>query len=95
MILITKKIHPEKGLRERRAKRKKNELLFLFCFLYCRSRPKCVVPKKNVVKKQTCKMEVSLARALLAASNDDGQATKTGKTYKIFKLLAKVKQKNS
>jgi hypothetical protein len=39
-------------------------------------------------------MEVSLARALLAASNDDGQATKTGKTYKIFKLLAKVKQKN-
>jgi len=38
-----------------------------------------VIPKKSSIRKQNCRVEVSLARALLAASktanNEDGAAT--------------------
>lgn len=43
-----------------------------------KSRPKFVVPKKTVVKKPNCKMEVSLTRALLAASTNSADGQNSG-----------------
>ena len=55
-----------------------HDLVELIGHLYSRSRPKFTVHKKNVVKRPNCKMEVNLARALLAASNEDGDLETSG-----------------